>query len=174
MHENLIDSSRRQIPEGASVPREHSVAGSQYEYDEPHPGAPPWRKIKVEVLPLWEPAVGDTVNGEFSGRNGDDGGDWHAISAGVTINLRVGPQVDQPVKIVTLNFSKSLRELEPLLGTALCIQRVKDKPRWKMRRWHTEEPLMEQAFMVSVVKVEDVEDEELPPPQGDPITDEVF
>ena len=168
----LTDRGRRQLPKGSPAHRAHCVPDSQYDYDQPHPHAALWKRVPVEELPLWEPAVGHTLLGEFSGLWGGDGRDWRGISVGETIKLRVGPQVNQPVTICTLDFAKSLREIKPILGTALCIQRIEDKPRWKKRRWETEEPLREQAFDVSVVEIEDVEAEE-PAPEA-PLLEEVF
>ena len=77
------------------------------------------------------------------------------IAAGETIKLRVGPQVDRPLKIVGLDVEKALREIAPIFGTALCFQRLEDKPRWKKRPRDTEEPLVGAAYTVSEVKLEE-------------------
>ncbi len=126
---------------------------SQYQQDLPHPGAPAWKAKPITVLPLWTPAIGDSVIGELSGRQE---GYWGSIADGETIMLRLAPYVDQPVRVRGREAVESLRAIKPAFGTVLCFSRLPDRPRWKKRPRDTEEPPTTAVFAVELVE-----------PQGD-------
>ena len=127
---------------------------SQYQRDLPHPGSAPWKRKPVTVLPVWDPAVGDSVIGEFAGT--EDGDFWSGIHDGQSIRLRIAKRVDQPIRISGPQLVRDLIEIKPAIGTPLIFTRSEDQPRWKQRPGAPEPPMVA-AFTVSRVEV-DAED----------------
>ncbi len=97
---------------------------NQIELDQGNPGAPPWKRTPVETRPMWEPAIGDTIVGEFS----QPSGEWGTPDYGSTIFLRTEPCVDVPVRVTGRDFVLGLRKLRPRRGDRLRLERLKKGP----------------------------------------------
>ena len=113
---------------------------SQYQRDLPHPGSAPWKRKPVTVLPVWDPAVGDSVIGEFAGT--EDGDFWSGIHDGQSIRLRIAKRVDQPIRISGPQLVRDLIAIKPAIGAPLIFTRSEDQPRWKQRPGDPEPPMV--------------------------------